>query len=157
MPEEFNNDKMNFDAALARGSVLNSVTMLEKIIDIYISTYYSQKGKQNQFFRIFMSRTEFKRKIDIFKETVIIHQPNFKKDYPSYLDDLRKIIDSRNIFAHEVLDISQDGMINYNKGSLQFDNFKKDRKKNTFNDLEINSLRELIHKYSEIIKDLLSK
>lgn len=104
-----------------------------------------------------MSRTEFKRKIDIFKETVIIHQPNFKKDYPSYLDDLRKIIDSRNIFAHEVLDISQDGIIKYNKGSLQFDNFKKDRKKNTFNDLEINSLRELIHKYSEIIKDLLSK
>lgn len=156
MEESFDiEDKMHFDASLARGKVLNEVAMLEKLIDVYLSMYYAQKGKQNSFMLTFLSKTELRRKVNIFKETIQLYKNNFVVNYPEYESDLERIFKSRNIFAHEVLDVTQEGLIKYSEGVLRFDNFKKNRLVTSFTKEQIEQEVDLISKYIIGIRELL--
>ena len=156
MEESFDiEDKMHFDASLARGKVLNEVAMLEKLIDVYLSMYYAQKGKQNSFMLTFLSKTELRRKVNIFKETIQLYKNNFVVNYPEYESDLERIFQSRNIFAHEVLDVTQEGLIKYSEGVLRFDNFKKNRLVTSFTKEQIEQEVDLISKYIIGIRELL--
>ncbi len=150
-------NKMDIAASNARGNFLNQITKLEKVIDVYLSMYFSQTGKQNTFMRVFLSKTELTRKINIFKESVSSYKNGFKKSCPKYINELEIILKTRNVFAHEVIDLSEAGIVKFNEDILVFDNFRKNRIKTEYTKERLQREVELIGKYITSINKLLQE
>ncbi len=151
------NDKMHLNASMARGVIINQVAMLEKLIDVYLSAFYAQKGKQNMFMLAFLSKTEIKRKVQIFKETIDKYDNSFKKRFIDYSSEFESILKMRNTLAHEVLDVSDKGILKFTEGLLSFDNFRANRVVTEYTTDDINKMDSLIQSYIEGIRKLLDE
>jgi len=150
-------DKLHSDAAMTRGIIINEVAHLEKMIDAFLSMYFVQVGKQTTFYLVFLSQMQLTKKVNIFKDTVSSYKNDFVKNNPTYSVDLGKIIEQRNLLAHEIIDLSKGGFLKYSKGYVQFDNFKKKRKVTAFGKTDVKNLIALIQKYTIAVTELLSK
>lgn len=136
-----------------RGKILHEASIFEKMIDVFLSMYYAQKGKQSEFMQIFLSRTDLTRKANCFIETVGNYENDFKARNPDFQTEILQILKTRNIMAHEVLQPA--GEIESCDESLVFDNYKKKRKVTSYSKEEVKKEIELIEKYCEEIQLLI--
>ena len=142
-------------AAKARGQILQEVTIFEQMIEIYLSMYYAQKGKQIDFKSAFLQKMGFRNKVETFVYTITKYQNQFKINNPNYKKDLNAILKIRNIVAHEVLNpIGED----YDtKGVLEFNNLRKTPKITPYSEEQISAHINSIIKYTFEVQKLITE
>lgn len=126
-------NELQFKSAQFRGNILDSVSMLEMIMDVFIATFFcrnEQRIKDMQMFMIGDNRMSLESKRQVFYAIATRYYKNW---YNSFSPDkklnkaLIDIIEQRNIFAHCVLDIRSESVIKFKKtGVVSFLRFKDD-------------------------------
>lgn len=151
-------------AAKYRGNVLNEMSYLEKLIEVYIADYFTNGNlnKSNDMHLLILgdNRISYESKRQIFNEiavknnyewyisyTGIKNHPKPTKSKPSIgmNKDLIHVIEQRNLLAHCIVDTSDKARNENNK--ISFLRFKNDIQSFDFDN---NSYSELMF----IIKDL---
>ena len=147
-------EQRNEIAVQARGRILQAAALFEKMADVFLSMYYSQKGKQKPFMLIFLSKMELSKKVEALIETIGLYPNKLKDEHPNYESEIRKIVTVRNVMAHEVLEPIGEEFDP--EGVLQFDNYKKNRKISRYSTEDVNFAVANIEKYSTAVLQLVA-
>src|SRR5665647_1756247 len=110
-----------------RGTVLTACINLEIIIDLYIAEKICDtKDKINEMTSLILTpRVSLREKLEIFKVLIAKYNPEFKDKKGNFYNDLKNIIEHRNVFAHLPASVSDEGLDEYNnKGNFMFYKFK---------------------------------
>lgn len=101
------------DGASYRGEVLNTVIVLERMIDVYIAAYFCtdpQKRTEMILLLLGNERINFESKRAIFAEIIKTGSTEIKKDRPDIGKEITAVMEHRNKLAHYVLDSSPDAL-----------------------------------------------
>lgn len=115
-------------AFIRRGVIINETIMLERIIDEIMCRHfceYIQKADELMTF-VFGSRMTFDNKIQVFKLITQIHNPKFLEDNPTIINDIIKVNQERNVFAHYWLKTGSDLSELLKENKTVFIKFKND-------------------------------
>ena len=117
-------------AVIVRGNVLNAATALEMSIDLYITTYFTEDLiKSEELMNLIISpRMSFENKVQVLLILLEKHEPQVLEQSKYMSNDLRTIIEERNILAHYPLDSTPSALKNYYEtNNLTFFKFKNVR------------------------------
>lgn len=97
-----------------RGYFLNTMIIVERQIDIYISEYFSKDFiKREEMMLSILSRINLKSKREIFERMIKKNEPLFYEKYTTEINGLNNLIDRRNVLAHAAVDYSETAMLNF--------------------------------------------
>lgn len=116
-------------AGYMRGAFINDTIFLERVIDEFICRHFCEKEERKiELIESLMAtkRISFDSKMAIARFIIDSHYTWFKDKYPSCFKDVTSIIEHRNIFAHYLLDTSDQGFENLRSNVIGF--IKFDRK-----------------------------
>jgi hypothetical protein len=122
-------EKYMKDISFIRGSIINETIALERMIDIYLSNHFSNTPDKAIELRdwVITDRIIFENKIQILRLVIDKHNIDFKKQNPTYFNDLIFIGEQRNIFAHYLIINDKESIELFNStGDISFAKFKKD-------------------------------
>jgi hypothetical protein len=144
-------------AAYLRGSFINDTILLERVIDEFICRHFcSEENKKVELLESLMStkRITFDSKLAVAKFIIDNHYPEFDEKYPNYKKDITDIITHRNVFAHFLLDTSDDGVEKMKLGGIQFLKFEKKTIPVLYDDLQIKEIDKKIRMYVNAFGDM---
>jgi hypothetical protein len=133
-----------------RGFIINQTISLERIMDRYISKYFSNdETKIEELIELVFStkRIAFESKRQIFKYIVDNHNKDFLKKYPDVCSDLKKIEEHRNVFAHYYLDNSDEGEEMFKNGKMGFVEFLNKTETIYYTRQGLNKIYDMLNKY----------
>jgi hypothetical protein len=111
--------KLLLSAAIIRGTILNSMTMLERMIDIFISNHFCKDPdlRDELLMTVFATKMMiFENKRNLFNHLLITHDKKYDKrkveGLHTKLDEFNK---ERNKLAHYSLDISDEAIVRFGK------------------------------------------
>jgi hypothetical protein len=119
-----------------RGKIIHNCTILEKIMDDAIARHFCSNEEKRHDMFIFILATERITWMNkhqvlglIFNRQSAINAPNkysrFIENNPDFVGDIQKIIENRNIFAHYLLDTSDQYLNRFQMdGFIRFLKFK---------------------------------
>ena len=159
MQEKFIEDEkvlfqVTSNACIARGALLNHVSNLEIMLDIFLSYHFCKTRELQKEFLTFIlpsDTTIFEKKRIVFKKIVERHYPKFKIAEPNYYKILETIREYRNKFAHYPLDITPKGIEIYvqTKSIVLLDNTKK---RVVFTQMEVEDIsKQIVDLRSKIV------
>lgn len=148
--------EMEKAAANARGRVLHEVVRLEKAIEIFISLYIARKGARTLFFKKLLVGLNTRTKLNFFFETILdFTKSDFAIKFPDYIKDLNLIVGIRNSLAHDILDVGNELILNFNyENAFKLVNFKNKLEPINFTPSKIDETVVLINKYTDAIVKL---
>lgn len=146
--EEFK--QMADRAYYIRGLVINESIYIEKAIEYFIATHYCGETESRDLMveELLTNEVTFRTKILAFKNIITNNYVDWKYDNSEVIGNLERIARDRNILAHEVLDTSKFGTINFIvTRELNFAKFNR-IERNVFNDSYEKEIREIIYNTS---------
>lgn len=119
-------------ATTTRGMIINQTIMLERAIDEYLCLHFCKTQEQRTELMDLVFGTErmtFDLKKQIFKIISSRYHPNFSKENPIIHSDIKIIVETRNIFAHYLLDTTENGIKEFDQQDkiIGFIKFKNER------------------------------
>jgi hypothetical protein len=141
-------------ATTTRGMILNQTIMLERAIDEYLCLHFCQtKIKRTELMDLIFGteRMSFDIKRNIFKILSNRYHTDFIKDNPTINSDIKQIVETRNIFAHYLLDSTENGIKEFAKGTglIGFIKFNNKRVIKQYNVKGIANHLQMIDSYIE--------
>ncbi|MGN6396555.1 MAG: hypothetical protein ACTHMI_13385 [Mucilaginibacter sp.] len=138
-----------------RGIIISEVILLERIIDDYISRYFTSDDAKLKLMKEIVFGSEkmaFDNKRQIFYEILKVNNSDFLKKHSNFNKDLLYIIEKRNNVAHLILDIRND--------KLDKEGFALVKHRNATSEVyltepEIENILSLISKSVELIIELI--
>jgi len=131
-------------AEITRGRIINKVTTLEFLVDLYLAKYFSNEEiKRSELVYLVFSagRVTFENKRLIFKYLAEKYNPGFIQNNPSFHKDLGTIIEHRNIFAHyPFTEGDTEGMLKL-RNNFEIIEYSKEK---------LEEIQELMDKYIQI-------
>ncbi|WP_419803524.1 hypothetical protein [Mucilaginibacter sp.] len=108
-------DKADFVAAYAskaRGTIINQIIFLERVIDEFLSGYFCDNLiKKRELMELHLGdKLPFEVKRNIFSILLKDHYPDFLIKHPKLIKDIISVIEHRNIFAHYLLDTGEEAL-----------------------------------------------
>jgi viroplasmin and RNaseH domain-containing protein len=141
-----------------RGALINRVVTLEMLMNIFLVKYYcdSKDKEQDLLETVFATNkiTYDNKRDTIFALLKKDRFANFafKKEL---CDKLQEIGVDRNVFAHYVINISDDGMELFRKGLISFIKFKNYSQAKTYTENEIRSIEDKLNRATDLLHDLI--
>ena len=124
-------------SSLLRGLVMDSLSRLETRMDLYIARYFCKdEHTVDEFASTFLKSQSliigFRKKIDIFISIFKNKDEALYNNLGDVKADLIFINTQRNIFAHQIIDTSDEGLKLYNEnGTMRFVQFRDKKEKLT--------------------------
>ncbi|MGG9962398.1 hypothetical protein [Ferruginibacter sp. SUN106] len=115
---------------IVRGNILNAVTSLEMVIDLYITSYFTDDvDKSEELMNLIIApRMSFENKVQVLMVLIEKYRPEILASNKTMTSDLIAIIQERNILAHYPLDTTPWGLQTYYEThDLTFFKFKNVR------------------------------
>lgn len=143
-----------------RGSILNEVVYLERLMDEYLCRHFcSDKSKRLDLLSFLMAtdRITFDNKRGILKILMERDNKPFVLNNKSIFSDLETIMKERNFLAHTLFDSSLDGYNSFLKNEFKFIRFKNSIERSVYNDTKMKNISRLIAKYIDIFTELLEQ
>jgi hypothetical protein len=111
--------KMMQTASIIRGTVINAITMLERVIDTYLSHHFADATEKRAELMQHVFATKFLTfdgKRHIFNKISSLHNSGFKKtELPGIHARLEEFNNHRIYLAHCVIDASEEAVKHYIK------------------------------------------
>jgi hypothetical protein len=155
------------NAADMRGAVINDTILLERYIDEFIARYFSStESKKVELMEMVFctNKMTYIGKMELFVEILIKTKSPLLPSEPKkgeggkkkFLQDLKDIGSIRNIFAHHMLDTSDEGVnVWINETTFRFIRFDKQSTPESYNQDRLNKDKELLMKYIGIVRGLI--
>jgi hypothetical protein len=142
----------------ARGHVINYTILLERVLDDFIATAFSEnQDKKIDLIQTLISEgLTYRSKVKVVLSLIKKHYPNDlerKSKFGSIKNDLSAIADERNKFAHEILYI-QLTKENFSKFEICLVSFKEIDKVVAYTIEDIIGIVERVQKYIDIVGDI---
>lgn len=151
-------DKMEQISIIYRGKIMQSVSYLEKMMDVFIGEFFCRPDRVNDMtmFVLGDNRMALENKRQVFRALSLRYYKTWFDSFDNKGAGLNNclidIIEKRNVFAHLAMSIDEEARKDYDKtGSITFLRFKDDLKPFRFNDEDISELNELILSVSHFI------
>src|ERR1700761_4707132 len=107
MPKELNDWTMVVERSMKyRGEIIHAVSRLDRVLDIYIATYFcSNKEKRADFANIILggNRISLDGKRKLFDILIKKQTPDFFIRHPDFNKNMNTVMYERNSFAHNIL------------------------------------------------------
>ncbi len=142
------------NAANFRGGILNGVILLERIIDSYLSWYFTNdKLRGDELMDMLFASKDgvpMKRKTILFKKLIKKNDINFHNSNDKFFKDIDFVIEQRNIFAHYLLDTDDQAIKDHiEKKSITFLMYHDEEKKVHY---DIDKLDDIVDKIEYTLK-----
>ena len=114
-------------AGTIRGIVIEGCIMIERAIDLYLSSYFTYgNGKQKELSHLLSRHITLENKRAFYMDIIKMEAKDEYKMHKSDLARIVRIIEERNIIAHMELDISEVAMDKFQStGVIQFIKYRK--------------------------------
>ncbi len=149
------------DVIRIRGSFINDICHLEKLIDETISRYFCDTNeKRLQLLEIVLGneKINFSNKVTTLKVLFDKHKPipTIINENPNMFKDIVSLIELRNILAHYMLDTSNAGLARAKKGTIGFMKYKHTTTLISYTFDELKARVDEISKYVGVFRNFLS-
>ena len=144
-------------ASQCRGSVLNEIITLERLMDNYISSYFcdtEEKRKELMALIMCTERITFDSKRQVFETIMQRRHPEVYSKNKKTLNYLSNIMQERNKLAHYMLMYSEDAANGLDNKEFTLVRFKNVVTHEVFGEPRITELINKVHKCMEIIINL---
>ncbi|WP_179412855.1 hypothetical protein HDF19_12005 [Mucilaginibacter sp. E4BP6] len=137
-----------------RGKIIDAVSSLDRLLDIYIATYFCDSlDKVKEFSNIILgaNRISLDGKRKLFDVLIKIQRPEFgKKVHRSFKKDMNTVMYERNSFAHNLVCTNQDA-IDRATTHIGLQKFSANSRIEWYDEEKINSILMTIKKCSTVI------
>lgn len=151
--------KLGLEVTRIRGSFINDICHLEKLIDETIARYFCDTNeKRGELLEIVLGneKINFSSKVTTLKVLFDKYKPLILVDNPNMFKDINSLIELRNILAHYMLDTTTKGLERAGQGHICFVKFKHTTTVMCYTFDELKARVEEINKYVKIFREFLS-
>lgn len=142
------------NSCTVRGTVIGYTIALERTMDSFIGSYFlNAKDKKAELIELIIAdRMQFSYKVEVIAQ---ILKKNFKDDkefskaFPKFNDELAKIGEVRNLFAHNMSLMPREE--DYGVNEIVFLKYKNKAIKIAFTESEIKEITDRITKYLDLL------
>lgn len=145
-------------AGQIRGTLINEIVVLERMVDSYLCTYFCDKEqKRADLLNVVMAteRITFESKRQILKVIMEKHDPKTVSDNPDIFKDIQYIGEQRNMLAHYLLYFTPDTEKLLKEQTFTLARFRNGVTYETFDKERGTRLITLINKYVKVFINLL--
>lgn len=144
-----------------RGEIIDRSIFLERLIDIYIATYFcgnwTKKTSELLELIIATNRMIWENKIQVFKILLERHSPNFLVENPKIINGILGVIVHRNVFAHYIIHYGEKAKLKFDADkTITLIKFKNSVEYVTYSEIEIDKIISDIRDYTIAIGELVN-
>jgi len=136
-----------------RGRIIDEVTHLERMLDVYIASYFCESiDKAREFANIILgsSRISLDGKRKLFDTLIKLEHPDFFKINTDFNKDMNTVMYERNSFAHNML-YSGDVAIEQHETHVWLQKFNVKNREEWYDDEKVIGILNTIKKCRNII------
>ena len=145
-------------ANMVRGDVINCTILLERVLDDFIATAFSDnQAKKLELIEMLIAEgMTYSSKVKVVLALIKKHIPNEKdraKRFPGLRNQLKNIADERNVFAHQILylNLSREQMAAFD---ICLVNFKDLDNVVCYTTNDLVGIIERVQKYIDLLADI---
>jgi hypothetical protein len=149
-----------YHASQTRGVLINSIILLERLMDKYISEYFCDTpDRATELMDMILStrRITLDSKADVFRVILDKLYPEKKKENSAIAKDFKFIVEERNMLAHYFLDVSPDILNNFSEqnGAFTLLKIEKTRTRELFDFKRIRRIGDTVSLYTAAITEMI--
>jgi hypothetical protein len=151
--------KYTFQCAQVRGIVLQECILMERLMDSVIADFFCKEQEMREALMdiiLCTKRMTFESKTSTFREILNRRFPGNEKQNTAIYKSIINTIETRNMFAHYVVDYSNQAVVDYIQTQTTVALLKYDKKRvsEIFTRERVESIVAKIHSITKVILDL---